>query len=65
MGLEEVCLRPAHQVLWEFSEDSGHHRQMFQVVMSLEQRVALEWNMFIRYCLVAMPQQEIVKPYLG
>jgi hypothetical protein len=41
MGLEEVCLGPAYQVLWEFSEDSGHHRQMFQVVMSLEQRVAL------------------------
>ena len=29
-------------MLWEFSEDSGHHRQMFQVIMSLEQRVALK-----------------------
>ena len=42
MRLEEVCLGAAYKMLWEFSEDSGHHRQMFQVIMSLEQRVALQ-----------------------
>jgi len=42
MRLEEVCLGAAYKMLWEFSEDSGHHRQMFQVIMSLEQRVALK-----------------------
>ena len=55
MRLKEVRLGPAYQVLWEFSEDPGHHRQMLQVVMSLEQRVALERNIFIRYPLLKCP----------
>merc|ERR1719233_2780191 len=41
VGLEEVGLSAAYQVLRELSEDPSHHRQVLQVVMSLEQRVAL------------------------
>jgi len=42
VGLEKGRLGATDQVLGELSEDSSHHRQVLQVVVSLEQRVALQ-----------------------
>ena len=38
---EEVCLGPADGGGRKLSEDSGHHRQVLQIVVGLEQGVAL------------------------
>ena len=40
--LEEAGLTPAEDVVWEVPEDPGHHGQVLQVVVGLEQRVALQ-----------------------